>query len=110
MVEENKTFILEEYFGESFKGIIPDFVDYFVITNYSVGTGRNCILPSPIILESHYLSMMRLNNGMYNVHYALSDNGKGYIQHVEKRYARYLLSGYKIMVPEYSFKINAPRL
>ena len=110
MVEENKTFILEEYFGESFKGIIPDFVDYFVITNYSVGTGRNCILPSPIILESHYLSMMKLNNGMYNVHYALSDNGKGYIQHVEKRYARYLLSGYKIMVPEYLFKINAPRL
>lgn len=109
-VEENKTFILEEYFGESFKGIIPDFVDYFVITNYSVGTGRNCILPSPIILESHYLSMMKLNNGMYNVHYALSDNGKGYIQHVEKRYARYLLSGYKIMVPEYLFKINAPRL
>ena len=110
MVEENKTFILEEYFGESFKGIIPDFVDYFVITNYSVGTGRNCILPSPIILESHYLSMMKFNNGMYNVHYALSDNGKGYIQHVEKRYARYLLSGYKIMVPEYLFKINAPRL
>lgn len=110
MVEENKTFILEEYFGESFKGIIPDFVDYFVITNYSVGTGRNCILPSPIILESHYLSMMKLNSGMYNVHYALSDNGKGYIQHVGKRYARYLLSGYKIMVPEYSFKINAPRL
>lgn len=70
MVEGNKTFILEEYFGESFKGIIPDFVDYFVITNYSVGTGRNCILPSPIILESHYLSMMKLNNGMYNVHYA----------------------------------------
>ena len=48
MVEENKTFILEEYFGESFKGIIPDFVDYcynklfsrnrqklyFAITNY----------------------------------------------------------------------------
>ena len=33
MVEGNKTFILEEYFGESFKGIIPDFVDYFVITN-----------------------------------------------------------------------------
>lgn len=110
MVEGNKTFILEEYFGESFKGIIPDFVDYFVITNYSVGTGRNCILPSPIILESHYLSMMKLNNGMYNVHYALSDNGKGYIQHVEKRYARYLLSGYKIMVPEYLFKINAPRV
>ena len=90
--------------------LYPDFVDYFVITNYSVGTGRNCILPSPIILESHYLSMMKLNNGMYNVHYALSDNGKGYIQHVEKRYARYLLSGYKIMVPEYLFKINAPRL
>ena len=90
--------------------VLYDIVDYFVITNYSVGTGRNCILPSPIILESHYLSMMKLNNGMYNVHYALSDNGKGYIQHVEKRYARYLLSGYKIMVPEYLFKINAPRL
>ena len=109
-VEKNRTTVLEEYFGERFKGIMPDFIDYFVITNYSVGTGTNCILPSPIILESHYLSMMKLDNGMNNVHHALFDNGKGYIQHVENRYARYLLSGYEIMIPEYLININASNL
>ena len=52
--------------------------------------------------------MMKLNNGMYNVHYALSDNGKGIYSMLKKDMRDNLLSGYKIMVPEYLFKINAP--
>ncbi|MDF2986849.1 MAG: hypothetical protein K0R50_2359 [Eubacterium sp.] len=49
--------------------------------------------------------MMSLNNGMDEVHNTLNDVGKGGISKIEKRYARYPLLGYKILVPEYLFAI-----
>ena len=56
--------ILEEYFGIEYNGILPKEVDCFVVTNYSIGTGTNCQLPSPILLEEHYLQLMQNDAGM----------------------------------------------
>lgn len=42
---------------------------------------------------------------MYLSHNALNDVGKGCITKIKKRYARYPLLGYKILVPEYLFGI-----
>lgn len=106
IVNEKRSSILEEYFGEEFKGISPNIVDYFVITNYSIGTGANCELPSKILLESHYCYMMKSKNGMQKVHEVLNDPNKGCKIFIKKRYARYSLNGYKIMIPEYRVNNN----
>lgn len=92
--------ILEEYFGTEYTGIMPKEVDCFVITNYSIGTGTNCQLPSPILLEEHYLQLMQNNEGMHHVHKALQDKKKCIVGEIKKRYARYSLVNFKIKIPE----------
>lgn len=99
-VSKNRENLLKEYFGEVYSSIMPDRIDFFVMTNYSIGTGTNCELPSPILLEEHYFEMMKSKNGMKNVHEALLDTGKKIIGKPQKRYARYLLAGYKMKIPE----------
>lgn len=92
--------ILEEYFGIEYNGIIPKEVDCFVVTNYSIGTGTNCQLPSPILLEEHYLQLMQNDAGMRHVHKALKDKKKCIVGEIRKRYARYSLVDFKIKIPE----------
>ena len=106
IVEEHKSVILEEYFGEQFKGITPFIIDYFVITNYSVGMGNNCHIPSPILLESDYLEMMRSRDGMRMVHSALHDKGKGLIRFASSHYVEFPLHKYKIVISEYFYAIK----
>ena len=92
--------ILEEYFGTEYTGIIPKEVDCFVVTNYAIGTGTNCQLPSPILLEEHYLQLMQKNVGMQHVQKALKDKKKCIVGEIKKRYARYSLVDFKIKIPE----------
>lgn len=98
-VEEHEE-ILTEYFGTEYKGIIPDAIDYFVITNYSIGTGVKCQLPTPILLEEHYLQLMQCDDGMRRVSKVISDKNKCIIKTIKKRYARYGLIDFKIKIPE----------
>jgi len=101
----NKTIehILEEYFGEEYKNIIPEKIDYFVLTNESVGMGGNLSLPTPIMLEKQYFALMKAENGMERVHDVLFDKNKGCITRIDKRYARLTFAGYKILIPEYKY-------
>lgn len=98
-VEEHNE-ILSEYFGMEYEGIVPKTIDFFVITNYSVGTGVKYQLPTPILLEGHYLELMQYVDGMKLVSKALSDRGKCMVGTISKRYARYGLIDFKIKVPE----------
>lgn len=98
-VEEHNE-ILSEYFGMEYEGIVPKTIDFFVITNYSVGTGVKYQLPTPILLEGHYLELMQYADGMKLVSKALSDRGKCMVGTTSKRYARYGLIDFKIKVPE----------
>ncbi|MDF2986850.1 MAG: hypothetical protein K0R50_2360 [Eubacterium sp.] len=45
IVCESRETIMQEYFGDEFMGVVPDAIDYFVITNFSIGTGMNCSTP-----------------------------------------------------------------
>ncbi|CKG48985.1 hypothetical protein [Bacillus cereus] len=103
----NLSMILNEYFGESYKRIIPDKIDYFILTNYSIGTGANTSLPTPILLIDHYVELMKYGNGMELVENTLNKNNKMLPVESKKRYSRFSLLGNKILVPEYSFKLPA---
>jgi hypothetical protein len=102
----NKSLILKEYFGDDYEQITPKKVDYFVLTNYSVGTGINTNLPTPILLTDHYIEMMKEKNGMELVRSFLNDNGKKLPNKQKSRYSRFSLLGYKILIPEYLFEIS----
>ena len=98
-VSEHKE-ILEEYFGSDYIGIVPKEVDHFVITNYEIGTGVNCQLPSPILLENHYMQLMQQEEGMKLVQKVLRDKKKGMGGEIRKRYSRFSLIDFKIKIPE----------
>ncbi|MCY9383753.1 hypothetical protein MOF39_11750 [Bacillus inaquosorum] len=98
--------LLEEYFGEPYIGTEPKKVDYFVLTNYSIGTGINNITPSPILLIDHYIELMKQRNGMELVRTVLNSSDKKLPLEKSKRYSRFSLSGYKILIPEYSFMLK----
>lgn len=100
-VSNNKGNILSDYFGVEFEGVIPEKIDFFVLTNYSIGTGIGLNLPTPILLTDHYIKLMQLENGMEAVHYVLFDNNKGMDFDISKRYCRYSFMGKKILIPEY---------
>lgn len=104
-VEENISIILGEYFGEEYKNIIPEKVDYFVLTNFSVGTGINCSLPTQILLADHYIEIMKKQNGMELIRCVLNDKKKMLPIKESKRYSRFSLLGYKILIPEHSFRL-----
>lgn len=101
-VKKNTDTILEEYFGISYHGIVPNNIDYFVLTNYSIGTGMGVQLPSPILLEEHYLWLMKLENGMEYIHEVLVNKEKKCIGIIKKRYARFSLPNCKFKIPDYT--------
>ncbi len=101
----NLSSILNEYFGETYEGIIPDKIDFFILTNYSIGTGTNAILPTPILLIDHYIKLMSNNDGMEQVRNIINKNDKMLQIKPNKRYSRFSLLGNKILIPQYSFKL-----
>lgn len=116
-VEESKSIvsdklhcILYEYYGEKYKNVVPQKIDHFILTNYSIGTGIDpnleLNLPTPILLISHYIECMKEDNGMELVHYFLNEKDKGMNVKITKRYARYKFINKKILIPEYFTKIN----
>lgn len=98
-VYSNKEVILQEYFGNEYIGIVPDYVDFFVVTNFSAGTGYNIDLPSPILVENHYIQLMKY--GMKEVNLALCDTYKKLFSYIEKQNIIINLNEYKIQIPEY---------
>lgn len=104
-VSEHKE-ILEEYFGSDYIGIVPKEVDHFVITNYEIGTGVNCQLPSPILLEEHYMQLMQWGDGMESVQKVLRDKKKGMGGKIRKRYSRFSLIDFKIKIPETLMRLS----
>lgn len=110
IVSKNLDTILQEYFGEEFINIKPKKIDYFILTNYSIGTGIdfqiNLKLPTPILLIDHYLFLMNQHEGMKIVTTVLKDKSKGLKFKINKRYATYKLCNVKFKIPE--FYSNAP--
>lgn len=104
-VREHKE-ILEEYFGSDYIGIVPKEVDHFVITNYEIGTGVNCKLPSPILLENHYMQLMQQEDAMKLVQKVLRDKKKGMGGEIRKRYSRFSLIDFKIKIPETLMRLS----
>ncbi|MFJ9383809.1 hypothetical protein ACIROD_08635 [Peribacillus sp. NPDC101481] len=102
---DNLTLILKEYFGETYRHTLPNEIDYFVLTNYSIGTGINVNIPTPILLVDHYIELMKHKNGMELVRTILNKNDKMLPIEQKKRYSRFSLLGNKILIPEYSFKL-----
>lgn len=103
-VDGNLELILKEYFGEAYKQTVPDEIDYFVLTNYSIGTGISVKVPTPILLVDHYIELMQCRNGMELVKKILNDTDKMLPIEKKKRYSRFSLLGNKILIPEYSFR------
>ncbi|APU61305.1 hypothetical protein NPD8_3264 [Clostridium botulinum] len=101
----NLSSILNEYFGETYEGITPDKIDFFILTNYSIGMGTNASLPTPILLIDHYTELMNNSDGMDQVTTVLNRNDKMLPIKQNKRYSRFSLLGNKILIPEYSFKL-----
>lgn len=103
---KNLSLILNEYFGEHYKDIIPNKIDFFILTNYSIGTGMNVSLPTPILLIDHYIKLMDNNDGMEQVRKVINKNDKMLQINANKRYSRFSLLGNKILIPDYSFKLS----
>lgn len=97
--------ILCEYFGDEYDMIIPNKIDYFVLTNYSIGTGINNKIPTQILLINHYIELMGNRNGMELVRTVL--NAKNKMMNIEelKEYISFSLFEYEIFIPQYSFKL-----
>ncbi|MBT2604551.1 hypothetical protein J7E55_16260 [Bacillus sp. ISL-53] len=98
--------LLLEYFGETYNLTEPKKVDYFVLTNYSIGTGINNTVPTPILLIDHYIELMRQRNGMDLVRTVLNSSDKKLPLEKRKRYSRFSLLGFKVLIPEYSFRLK----
>ncbi|MFS0659451.1 hypothetical protein AB1L07_11485 [Niallia alba] len=101
----NLSSILNEYFGEPYEHITPSKIDFFILTNYSVGTGIGVSLPTPILLIDHYIEVMKNIDGMEQVRTILNQKDKMLPGKQNKRYSRFSLLGNKILIPEYSIKI-----
>lgn len=98
--------LLEEYFGSQYNKVNPEHIDYFVLTNYSIGTGIGVNMPTPILLTDHYKDLMKKRNGMSLVRTILNSSDKKLPIERKKRYSRFSLLGYKILIPEYGFRLN----
>ncbi len=57
-------------------------------------------MPSPILLEEHYLQLMQNDAGMQHAHKALQDKKKCIVGEIKKRYASYSLVNFNIIIPE----------
>ncbi|RJE83262.1 hypothetical protein D3P07_25185 [Paenibacillus sp. 1011MAR3C5] len=102
-VQANVLTILEEYYGEKYKGVKPKNVDYFIITNYSIGTGGKKEIPTPILNIDHYVELMKDSNGLDKVRSSLYSKNKKIVPPVTKKYCFFKLLGYRVTYPEYKF-------
>lgn len=97
--------ILKIFFGKDFAVQEVKKVDFFIVTNYSIGSGFGYALPTPILERKHYLNLMSMTNGMEKVSAVLADKRKKLpIKEEKKRLAKYHIFKYKILIPEYMFK------
>ncbi|XZH39094.1 hypothetical protein ACSW8X_00445 [Clostridium perfringens] len=96
--------ILCDYFGDKYYSVIPNKIDYLVLTNYSIGTGGNNKLPTPILLINHYIELMSNKNGMELVKDVLITKDKMMNIKTLKEYISFSIFEYEIFIPQYSFK------
>lgn len=93
--------ILEEYFGERFSCKKPKKINYFTLTNYSIGLGTTVKLPSPILLVDHYLKCMNTVMGNSMVNYALENIDKGLPRKIKNKYSKISLFEETFIFPVY---------
>lgn len=105
--DNNLPLILKEYFGETYEKITPNKIDFFILTNFSIGSGANADLPTPILLIDHYIEVMKNNDGMDQISTILNTKDKMLPIKQNKRYSRFSLLGNKILIPEYSFTLGS---
>ncbi|MBC1235173.1 hypothetical protein [Listeria booriae] len=96
--------LLEEYFGKVYSGITPNKIDYFLLTNYSVGMGGNFTLPSPVLITDHYIDVMN-RGGINLIRAVLGDNGKGVPSICETMDSNYQIAGYKFAIQDFQFRL-----
>lgn len=96
-INENK--VLREYFGDRFTKRSPKKIDYFTITNYSVGLGTNIDLPSPILLIDHYLRCMESPIATSMIKDALNRSDKGLPRNFIMRYSKISIYDYQFVIP-----------
>ena len=96
-IDENS--VLSEYFGENFFNKKPNRIQYFTLTNYSIGIGTSTELPSSILLIDHYLRLMNTSIGNVLVNDALSRNDKGMPRKFTKRFSKIELYDYQFVIP-----------
>ncbi|AOA00529.1 hypothetical protein BFC22_10705 [Carnobacterium divergens] len=105
----NKETILHEYFGSRLSGVIPEKIDYFVLTNYSIGIGSNVQVPSPILLIEYYLqAMAKLGPSLVSKLLQLKDKGLNY--EIVKQFTTIKILDYKIVYPDYLYRIKEGEL
>lgn len=93
--------ILEECFGERFSCKKPKKINYFTLTNYSIGLGTTVKLPSPILLVDHYLKCMNTVMGNSMVNYALENIDKGLPRKIKNKYSKISLFEETFIFPVY---------
>lgn len=105
-VEDNLQHILKDYFGSCCNGLIPNKIDYFVLTNYSIGTGSGKELPTKILQINHYIDLMTNYNGMDIIRKIINDKSKMLDIIERKLYDRVYIFEYEILIPNYGFKLK----
>lgn len=96
-IDEKK--VLGEYFGKFFKNVEPERIQYFTLTNYSIGLGTNFELPTSILLMEHYLDCMGTREGVDVVGEALERKDKGLFRKFTIKYSKLKLGEYKLVIP-----------
>lgn len=105
-VENNLPNILKDYFGECYNGLTPNKIDYFILTNYSIGTGIGKKLPTKILQINHYIDLMTNYNGMDMIRNIINDKSKMLDIIERKLYDRVHIFEYDILIPNYGFKLK----
>jgi hypothetical protein len=104
-VDRNQKTILQEYFGKQLSRVIPKRVDYFILTNYSIGLGSNVNVPSPILLIDYYLAAMdALGSSLVSKILQIKDKGLNY--EIFKRFTTIRILDYKIVYPDYLYRVK----
>lgn len=91
--------VLGEYFGKRFINKKPKKIQYFTLTNYSIGIGTKTEMPSPILLTDHYLRLMNSPIGNALVSDALRRNDKGMPRKFTKRFSKIALYNFQFVIP-----------
>lgn len=104
-VETNKDNILQEYFGDTYSDVKPLKVEHIILTNYSIGTGYNLPLDTPIFTIEHYIELMN-ELGVDGIEKVLKEGCRGFTRNIERIDKCISLCGYKLVVPEYGFTIS----